>query len=84
MLTLAALELESLAEAMIGSLVAGVGVVFAFAFGMLALIRASDLRDDGRPMVAAFAATAGVVGLATAVAATAVGLSIIAGDGPLL
>jgi hypothetical protein len=29
MLTLAALELESLAEAMIGSLVAGVGVVFA-------------------------------------------------------
>jgi hypothetical protein len=84
MLTLAALELESLAEAMIGSVVAGVGVVLAFSVGVLAMIRAAELRDDGRPMVAAFAATAGVVGLATALAATAVGLVIMAGDGPLL
>jgi hypothetical protein len=83
MLTLAALELESLAEAMIGSLVAGVGVVLAFAIGLLGLTRASELRDDGRRGVAAFSATVGTLSLAAALGLVVVGLAIFASDGPL-
>jgi hypothetical protein len=79
--TLATVDLAPVLETVAGSLVAGVGITLAFALGLRGLIRASELRADGRGAGAALAATVGALGLLVAIAGVMIGLVIIAGDG---
>lgn len=53
-----------------------------FATGVRGLIRAGELRDEGRGLVAGLSAAVGAMGLFIAIAATMIGLVIVAGDAP--
>ena len=75
------MDLGPIAEAVAGSLVAGVGITLAFALGVRGLIRASELRASGHPAGATLAAAAGSLGLLLAIGGAMVGLVIVAGGG---
>ncbi len=65
-------------------MVAGLGVTLAFALGLRGLIRASELRAEGRGLAAGAWGVLGASGLLIAIAGTMGGLLIVASDGPLL
>ena len=66
------IEVAELAETALASLVAGVGVTFAFSIGIFGVARYGDLRREGRGGVALMAAALAAVGLVVS-AATVVG-----------
>ena len=80
---LATVNWDALFEAFAGSLVAGVGITFAFAIGIRGLIHASEARGSGRHLAAGLATAVGALGLLVAIAGTMIGLLIIAGSHPL-
>ncbi len=80
---LATINWSSLAEAALGSLVAGVGIVLAFSVGLWGLVRASALRSDERKLGAAMAAAVGAFGLLVAIAGITFGLLMVAEGGLL-
>ena len=78
---MATVDLGPIAEAVAGSLVAGVGITLSFALGLRGLIRASELRSSGDSVGATLAAAMGSLGLLIAIGGVMVGLVIVAGGG---
>ena len=78
---MATVDLGPIAEAVAGSLVAGVGITLAFALGLRGLIRASELRSTGNALGATVAAAVGSLGLLIAIGGVMVGLVVVAGGG---
>ena len=81
---LATVDWAPIGESVAAALVAGLGVTLTFAIGVRGLIRASELRDEGRELAAGAWAAVGAAGLVAALAGVAVGLLLVAADGPLL
>jgi hypothetical protein len=82
MATAATIDLGSLLETVVGSVVAGVGITFAFSLAVLGFTRAPDVRRQGRQVAAAMWTALGGMALAVAALGVIVGLAIVA-DGPL-
>ena len=81
---LATVDWAPIGESAAGALIVGLGVTLTFAIGVRGLIRASELRGEGRGLAAGAWATVGAAGLLLAIAGVAGGLLVVAGDGPLL
>ena len=81
---IATIDWGSIGASVAGAVVAGLGVVLAFAIGLRGLIRASELRAEGRGLAAGAWGALGAAGLLVAIAGTMGGLLIVASDGPLL
>jgi hypothetical protein len=79
---LATVDWNAIGQSVAGSLVAGIGITLAFAIGVRGLIRASELRGDGRTVMAGVCAAVGATGLLVAIAGAMVGLVIVAGGQP--
>ncbi len=70
-------QTKELAETVIASLVAGVGVTAAFSMAIWGGARFVDLNRGGRPVAAAFAAALGALALATTLAAVVLGIVVM-------
>jgi hypothetical protein len=75
---LAAIEWAPIGESVLAALAAGLGVVLAFAVGMRGLIRAHELREDGRVVAAGAWAVLGATGMLMAFGGTLAGLLTVA------
>lgn len=67
-------ETKELAETVIASVVAGVGITTIFSVAIWGGARFADLSRDGRTLAAGAAAALGVLALLTTAAAVAVGI----------
>ena len=83
MLIGATIDLGSLLQAVLGAIVAGVGIVFAFSVSVLGFARGPDLREQGRSVAGRLWTALGIVALLIALGGVAYGLSIVADGGPL-
>jgi len=72
-------ETKELAETVIASLVAGVGVTTIFSAAIWGGARFVDLSRDGRPLAAGAAAVFGGLALVTTLAAVAIGIVVMTG-----
>ena len=70
-------EGRALLETVIYSLVAGVGVTFAFSLSIYGAARAAELRRDERTLAAGAAAAVMFLGLAVCVGALALGFVVM-------
>ena len=77
LLTAATIDLQSLLQATLAAVVAGVGLVLAFTLAVLGFARGPDLRQLGRPVAAGLWTALGVIALIAALGGAAYGLSII-------
>jgi hypothetical protein len=83
MLTTAAIDLGALLQAVLASVVAGVGLMLVLTVSVLGFARGPALRDQGRPGAGAMWTAVGVVALAGALGGIAWGLAMVAEGGPL-
>jgi hypothetical protein len=67
-------QTRDLVEAVIASIVAGVGVIAIFSAAIWGGARFADLSRDGRPLAAGTAAAFGVLALAATLAAVVIGI----------
>jgi uncharacterized membrane protein YcjF (UPF0283 family) len=67
-------EGQQLLETVAASIVAGVGVTFAFSVSIWGVGRFTDLRRNEKPVAAAAAAAVGILALAVVVAAVVAGI----------
>jgi len=81
---MATIDWSSIGASVAGAVAAGLCVTLAFALGLWGLIRASELRDEGRGLAAGACGVVGAAGLLAAISGTMAGLLIVASDGPLL
>lgn len=81
---LASVDWAPIGDSVAAAAVAGVGVAVTFSLGVRGLIRAAELRAEGRGLAAGAWVTVGAGGLLLAIAGVAGGLLVVAGDGPLL
>jgi hypothetical protein len=81
---LATVDWGTIWDSVLAAVVAGAGITLAFAIAIRGLVRASELREEGRGVAAGAWAALGATALLAAIAGTAGGLLIVAGDGPLL
>jgi hypothetical protein len=70
-------QTKELAQSVVASVVAGVGVTFAFSMAIWGAARFADLSRDERPLAAAGAAVVGVVALAVTLGAVVVGIVVM-------
>lgn len=70
-------QTKELAQTVIASVVAGVGVTFAFSIAIWGAARFVDLNRSRRPVAAGAAAAVGVVALAVTLATVAVGIVVM-------
>lgn len=70
-------QTRELVQAVIASLVAGVGVTFAFSLAIWGAARFVDLSRDERPLAAAAAAAVGVLALAVTFGAIIGGIVVM-------
>jgi hypothetical protein len=70
-------EGKQLLETVGASLVAGVGVTFAFSVAIWGAGRFTDLSRNEKPVAAAAAAAVGILGLAAVVAAVVIALVVM-------
>ena len=75
---LALVEVEALLEVIVAALVAGVGVTVLFSMVIYLATRASELRQDGAPVLAFFLGAIAVVGLVACLAIVALGIHVMA------
>lgn len=68
---------KELLQSVIASVVAGVGVTFAFSLAIWGAARFVDLSRDERPVAAAGAAVVGAVALAVTIGAVVVGIVVM-------
>ena len=68
---------EALLDTVIASLVAGVGVTFAFSVAIYGAVRTAELRRDDRPLAAGGAAALMALGLAVCLAAIGLGFVVM-------
>jgi hypothetical protein len=79
----AAIDLQSLLQAVLGAVVAGVGIVLAFSLSVLGFARGPDLRQHGREVAGALWTALGVIALVIALGGVVYGLSIVVDGGVL-
>lgn len=72
-------ETKELAQTVLASVVAGVGVTFAFSVAIWGVVRFVDLNREERPLAAAAAATVGVLALAVTLGAVVAGIVVMTG-----
>lgn len=70
---------KELAQTVVASVVAGVGVTFAFSVAIWGAARFADLSRSERPLAAAAAAAVGVLALAVTLGAVAAGIVVMTG-----
>jgi hypothetical protein len=70
-------QTKELIQAVVASVVAGVGVTFAFSLAIWGAARFADLSRSERPVAAAAAATVGALALAVTLAAVVVGIVVM-------
>jgi hypothetical protein len=70
-------ETKELAQTVIASLVAGVGVTAVFSIAIWGGARFADLSRGGRPLAAGAAAALGALALATTLAAVVIGIVVM-------
>ncbi len=70
-------QTKELLQAVVASLVAGVGVTFAFSVAIWGAARFVDLNRGERPVAAMAAAAVGVLALAVTLAAIVVGIVVM-------
>jgi hypothetical protein len=70
-------ETKELAQTVIASLIAGVGVTAIFSVAIWGGARFVDFSRDGRPVAAAAAVAVGVLALATTLAAVVFGIVVM-------
>jgi hypothetical protein len=78
----ASVDWTAIGEACGGAIVAGTAITLAFATGVRGLIRAEELRGEGRDLVAGLWAALGAAGLLVAIAATMIGLVLVVSSPP--
>lgn len=71
------IQTKELAQSVVASVVAGVGVTFAFSLAIWGAARFADLSRDERPVAAAGAAAVGVLALAVTLGAVVVGIVVM-------
>jgi hypothetical protein len=70
-------ETKELAQTVIASLIAGVGVTAVFSIAIWGGARFADLSRGGRPLAAGAAAALGALALATTLAAVVIGIVVM-------
>lgn len=70
-------QTKELIQAVVASVVAGVGVTFAFSVAIWGALRFVDLSRSERPAAAAAAAAVGVLALAVTLGAVVVGIVVM-------
>jgi hypothetical protein len=70
-------ETTDLLETVAGSLVAGVGVTFAFSVLILGAVRSADFRREDRPVMATAAAGLAMLGLVAVAGAIVLGIIVM-------
>lgn len=70
-------QTNELLQSVVASLVAGVGVTFAFSVAIWGAARFADLNRGERPVAAAAAAAVGALALAVTLAAVVVGIVVM-------
>jgi hypothetical protein len=70
-------EWQELGETVIASIVAGVGITFAFSVGIWGASRFADLSRNERPLAAGAAAAAAGVALICVAAAVVIGIVVM-------
>jgi cation transporter-like permease len=68
---------KDLWQSVVASVVAGVGVTFAFSLAIWGFGQFTELSRNERPVVATFAAIAGILALACVAAAVIVGIIVM-------
>ena len=70
-------QTKELWETVVASVVAGIGVTFAFSVGIWGAGQFIELNRNGRPLAAAGAAAVGVLALAAVAAAVIIGIIVM-------
>jgi cation transporter-like permease len=70
-------QTKELAQTLVASLVAGVGVTAVFSVAIWGAARFADLNRDGRPLAAGLSAALAALALATTLASVAVGIVVM-------
>ena len=73
----ALIEVEALLEVVVASLVAGVGVTALFSIVIYFATRASELRQNDAPILAAVLGGMAIVGLVACLAVVAIGIHVM-------
>jgi hypothetical protein len=71
------IQTKELAQSVVASVVAGVGVTFVFSIAIWGAARFVDLNRNERPVAAAAAAVVGALALAVTLAAVAIGIIVM-------
>jgi predicted permease len=70
-------QTKELAQSVVASVVAGVGVTFIFSIAIWGAVRFVDLNRNERPVAAAAAGVVGALALAVTLAAVAIGIIVM-------